>query len=107
MLRQAYFYFAMRQDDEAYRREKIATDVYNQYTVLFKGEEQRLGLPPLSRMKYLSISDFLADSAYPESLRRSLIARIRLERPELAEQLEAEQKKFLEEQQNQQQTNRP
>jgi hypothetical protein len=107
MLREAYFYFAMRQDDEAYHREKIATEVYNQYEILFKDETHRIGLPPLSRMKYLSITDFLSDSAYPESLRRSLIARIRLERPELAQQLENEQKKFFEEQQNQQQTNQP
>jgi hypothetical protein len=107
MLREAYFYFAIRQDDEAYHREKIATEVYNQYSTLFKGEEQRLGLPPLSRMKYLAISDFLADSAYPESLKRSLIARIQLERPELYKELENEQNKFSEEQQNQQQTKRP
>lgn len=105
MLREAYFYFAMRQDNEAYRREKIAADIYNQYEILFRGEEHRTSLPPLSRMKFLAITDFIADPRYPESLRMSLIERIRLERPELAEQLEAEQQKFFEEQENQQQTN--
>jgi hypothetical protein len=107
MLREAYFYFAMRQDDEAYRREKIATDVYNQYAILFKDEQSRVGLPRLSRMKFLSLTDFLADSRYPESLRQSLVARIRLERPDLAKELDNEQEKFFEEKQNQQQSNQP
>jgi len=115
MLREAYFYYAMRDDDEAYRREQIAAQVHKQYTTMYKGEEHRVDLPPMSRLKYLSIIDFLSDSLYPVSLRQSLAARIRLERPDLAEQLENEEKKILEEQQtsassvepNQQQTNQP
>ncbi len=115
MLRNAYFYYAMRDDDEAYRREKIATEVHKQYTAMFKDEQFRVGLPSLSRMKYLSLIDFLNDSRYPESLRQSLRARIQLERPALDEQLDNEEKKYLEEQQtsassvgpNQQQTNQP
>jgi hypothetical protein len=107
MLRNAYFYYAMRDDDEAYRREKIAAEVHKQYTAMFKDEQFRVGLPSLSRMKYLSLIDFLNDSRYPGSLRQSLRARIQLERPALAEQLDNEEKKYLEEQQNQQQTNQP
>ncbi len=107
ILLEAYFYFSMREDDEAYKREKIATEIYKQYEILFKGEKHRVGLPPISRMKYLSLIDFLRDLRYPESLRMSLVARIQLERPDLAEQLENEQKKYFEEEQNQQQTNRP
>jgi hypothetical protein len=115
MLREAYFYYAMRDDDEAYRREQIAAQVHKQYTTMYKGEEHRINLPSMSRLKYLSLIDFLSDTLYPLSLRQSLAARIRLERPDLAEQLENEEEKYLQEQQtsvgpvepNQQQTNQP
>ena len=107
MLREAYFYYAMREDDEAYRREQIAVEVHKRYSKLFEGEEHRIGLPPLGRLKYTALIDFLNDSLYPPSLRQALAARIRIERPDLSKQLEKEEKKVLEELERQQQTEQP
>ena len=46
-------------------------------------------------LKYLALIDFLSDQQYPLSLRLSLRARIRLENPELSEQLEKVEEQFL------------
>ena len=107
MLREAYFYYAMREDDEAYRREQIAVEVHKRYSTLFAGEEHRIDLPPLGRLKYLALIDFLRDSLFPPSLRQRLAARIRIERPDLSKQLEKEETKVLEELERQQQTEQP
>ena len=111
LLQNAYFYYAMRDDDEAYRREQMAAEVHKQYLELFRDEQHRVGLQSLSRMKYFAVMDFINDQRFPESLRNSLKARIRLERPELSEMLEKEESKFMQEQTpaepNQPTTNRP
>jgi hypothetical protein len=107
MLREAYFYYAMHEDDEAYKREKIAVEIHKRYSKMFEGEEHRIGLPPLSRLKYMALIDFLRDSLFPPSLRQALAARIRIERPDLSKQLEKEEKKVLEELERQQQTEQP
>ena len=107
MLREAYFYYAMHEDDEAYKREKIAVEIHKRYSKMFEGEEHRIGLPPLSRLKYMALIDFLRDSLFPPSLRQRLAARIRIERPDLSKQLEKEEKKVLEELERQQQTEQP
>jgi hypothetical protein len=107
MLRDAYFYFAMRDDDEAYRREKMAAEVRDQCNAYYKGEEHRVGLPPMSRIRYLALVDFLNDPLYPESLRKTLEARIQLERPELWTTLENERKRAEEKNQSQEQAAQP
>lgn len=107
MFRDAYFYYAMRDDDEAYRQEKMATEVHARYNAMFKGEEHRITLPPINRLKYLAVWDFLNDPLYPVSLRMSLRARIQLERPELSTILENEEKKVTQEDQSQGQGGQP
>jgi hypothetical protein len=107
MLRDAYFYYAMREDDEAYGREKMAAEVHDRCNAIYKGEEHRVSLPPINRLKYLALWDFLNDPLYPVSLRMSLRARIQLERPELSATLENEEKQVIQENQSQGQTGQP
>lgn len=104
MLREAYFRYALHDDDEAFGREKMAEEVYNYYQGAYL-DENRIDLPDLKLLRYLALIDFLNDQRYPLNLRLSLRGRIRVERPELAEQLEHQeeklQKQFEEKEQSQ------
>lgn len=94
LLRESYFRYALREDDEAFGREKMAEEVYR-----VKKEQtsdtERLQLPDLGMLRYLALMDFLNDEAYPLDLRQALRTRIRIERPALAEQLEQQEKALL------------
>jgi hypothetical protein len=104
MLREAYFRYALHDDDEAFGREKMAKEVHNYYQTAYL-DENRIDLPDLKLLRYLALIDFLNDRRYPLNLRLSLRGRIRVERPELAEQLERQeeklQKQFEEKEQSQ------
>ncbi len=103
MLRESYFKYAMHEDDEASGLEKMAEEVRRIYMASFKGEEHRIGMPEFSMLRYLALFDFLNDPAYPPTLRFALRSRIRLERPELSELLEKQEKIYLQAEQQQQQ----
>ncbi|MFA5238531.1 MAG: hypothetical protein WC476_02310 [Phycisphaerae bacterium] len=94
MLRESYFRYAMHDDDEAFGREKMAKEVYDHYRSRYTGED-RVGLPDLTLLRYLALVDFLNDQAYPPNMRLALYNRIKLERPELAEQLKKQEEQFL------------
>ena len=98
MLMESYFRYAVRDDDEASGREELAKEIYDHYQSLFsdEGSKGRINLLPFPVLRYLALRDFLNDPQYPLEFRRSLLARIKLERPELAEQLEQEEAKQLE-----------
>jgi hypothetical protein len=96
LLRESYFYYAMRDDDEAAGRENLAREVYNFYMDV-ESEEFRIDLPPLPRLRYLALIDFLNDQQYLPSIRMALRNRIQIERPDLFEQLMEEEKKLREE----------
>jgi hypothetical protein len=96
ILRESYFYYAMRQDNEAFEREKMAKDVCDIYQSLHPSDDSRIDLPDLRVLRYLALLDFLNDEQYPPELRRNLIGRIKIERPKLAEQLEQQEKKLFE-----------
>jgi hypothetical protein len=83
LLRQGYFLYAIRDDDGAFGNES--------------------DLPAFALLKYLALRDFLDDQQYPMSLRRGLLARIKIERPKLYEEL-MEQEEKLREQSQQGQT---
>jgi hypothetical protein len=87
MLRESYFRYAIHEDDEAFGREKMAEEVYKNYQQRFSDEQGRIGLPDLKLLRYLALIDFLNDQQYPPTLQRSLLGRIKVERPELMEQL--------------------
>ena len=96
LLREGYFRYAMRDDDEAAGREKMANDVHRHYQTSYR-DENRIDLPDFRLLRYSALMDFLNDRQYPVNLRRSLIARIRIEKPRLAEQFEQIEKKMLRE----------
>jgi len=93
MLRESYFRYAMRDDDTADAREKMAKEAYDRYHDMYK-DENRIDLPDFKLLKYLSLLDFLNDRRYPFSMRLSLRNRIKLERPDIARQLEQQEQKF-------------
>jgi len=96
MLRESYFRYAMRDDDEAFGREKMAKEVHDHYQSAYS-DENRIDLPDFKLLRYLALLDFLNDQQYPINLRRNLLGRIKIERPELAEQLKQEEEKLLKE----------
>jgi len=95
MLIESYFRYAMRDDDEAFAREKMAREIYDRYQPDMR-DESRIDLPDFALLRYLSLVDFLNDQQYPLDLRLSLRGRIKLERPDLAAQLERQEEKTLE-----------
>jgi len=81
-LRDAYFSFAIRADDEAFGKEKWAKEVYDLYQAKFSDEEWlRLDLPSFEMIRLMAFLDFMRDRFFPENLRNSLLARIKVERP--------------------------
>lgn len=102
MLREAYFRYAVRDDDEAFGREKMAEEIHKQYQSMYT-DENRIDLPDFKLLKYLALMDFLNDHHYLD-LRESLLARIKIERPDLAEQLQKAQQKILEQMKESEQT---
>jgi hypothetical protein len=102
MLQESYFRYAMRDDDEAFGREKIAKEVYDYYQAS-SGDEYRVSLPEFKLMKYLALMDFFYDEQYPPDLKNGLLGRIKVERPELYEQLKQQADQFEQQQQQQQQ----
>ncbi|MGA2094543.1 MAG: hypothetical protein ABSH16_14260, partial [Sedimentisphaerales bacterium] len=86
MLSEAYFRYAVRDDDEAFAREKMAEDTYKLYNEKYS-DEQRLRIPEFKVLRYNALQDFLSDRQYPVVMRQNLLGRIKVERPELADQL--------------------
>jgi len=102
LLRESYFRYAVRDDDEAFGIEKMAVEVYEYYHKKYS-DENRIDLPELGVMRYTALLDFLNDAQYPVDLRIALRERIKIERPALSKQLEMQEKKMLEEARNSQQ----
>jgi len=50
-------------------------------------DDIRLDLPGFELMRYFALGDFFSDEQYPLSMRQSLITRIELERPDIAQRL--------------------
>ena len=98
-LREAYFRFAVYDDDEAFGNESWAKEIYNIYVPLFADEAEagikRLDLPSFEMLRYLALRGFLEDPFYPERMRNNLRARIANERPDLLEKLESQEGEYL------------
>lgn len=93
MLRESYYLYAIRDDDGSYNSEKMAKQVYDYYQSKYS-DENRIDLPDFKLLRYLALLDFLNDRQYPSYLKESLLGRIRIEKPELFRQLEAEREKL-------------
>ncbi|MHC4123091.1 MAG: hypothetical protein ACYSSI_05900 [Planctomycetota bacterium] len=90
MLRESYFRYALRDDDEAFGREEMAKEAHNLYQSMYN-DENRINLPDFKLLRYFALIDFLNDGQYPLPLRISLRNRIRVERPDLAKELEKQE----------------
>ncbi|MHC4076068.1 MAG: hypothetical protein ACYSRZ_06600 [Planctomycetota bacterium] len=98
ILRESYFRYALRDDDEAYNSEKFAKEIYDYYQTSHS-DENRINLPDFKLIRYFALIDFFNDRQYPPVLRSSLLRRIEIERPALAEQLKQQEKKVIEQSQ--------
>ena len=97
-LREGYFRYAIREDDEAYGREKLSEEVYQMYQKEFGDDEMhRLDLPDFQLMRYWALLGFINDPFYPEYLRKNLLARIKIERPSLYEKLSQQEGTMMQE----------
>ncbi len=83
---EAYFRFAVHDDDEAAGRERWARDVYDLYQTE-TADGARTGLPPFEFMRYMALRTFMEDPFYPDHLKRRLENRIKVERPDLFDKL--------------------
>jgi len=92
MLRETYYLYAIRDDNESFSSEKMAKQVYDYYQSKYS-DENRIDLPDFKLLRYFALFDFLNDRQYPPYLKESLLSRIRIEKPELFRQLEAELRK--------------
>jgi len=102
LLSESYFLFAMRQDNDASNREQMAEEIYNIYIQEYQDEQHRLGLPSMNKLRYIALMDFLTSPFYPDELKNSLMARIRIEKPELEKKLMEQGKLFMKEAKKQQ-----
>lgn len=100
-LREAYFRYAVHDDDQAFGREKFAKKVYTRYQADFGGleygeaEAVRTGIPAFDVLKYRAFVDFLNDPFYPEEMRSRLVGRMEVERPDVLEKLQRQHEGFL------------
>ncbi|MHC4284292.1 MAG: hypothetical protein ACYSWZ_15165 [Planctomycetota bacterium] len=86
LLREAYFRYAVHDDNEAFAREKMAEEALEIYKEKF-ADVKRVKLPDFPRLRYLALRDFLDDWQYPPNLRSNLLGRIKIERPDLYKKL--------------------
>jgi len=103
LLRESYFRYAVRDDDESYGREKMAREVFEHYRRIYS-DENRIDLPDFKLMRYTALLDFLNDGQYSMDLRLALRSRIKVERPDLAAQLEKQEERMLSQSQKTQQS---
>ena len=94
MLKEAYFKYAVGDDDMSSAREAMAKAVSDYYLKTYGVEDvDRAMLADFPRLRYMALMDFLDDEYYPINLRQSLLARIQNDRPELYQKLEKEKDK--------------
>jgi hypothetical protein len=92
-LREAYFRYAVRDDNEAAGLEKWVKEIYDAYQREY-ADGTRTALPDFDLMRYLALRGFMMDEFYPDHLKTRLLARIRIERPELYEKLTSQEVEF-------------
>jgi hypothetical protein len=92
-LKEAYFRFAVHDDDEAAGRERWARDVYDLYQT-GTADGVRTGLPPFEIMRHMALRAFMEDPFYPDHLKLRLMGRIKVERPDLFDKLMQQEEAF-------------
>jgi len=86
-LAESYYHYALRSDDLAAAREQVAQKIYDYYMAKFR-PENRIDLPDMRELRYFALGLFLNNEVYPPYVRQRLLARIRVERPDIYKQLE-------------------
>ncbi len=97
LLREAYFRYAVHDDNEAFSREKWAEEAYQIYVGKFP-DVDRVKLLEFPQLRYLALRDFLDDWQYPPNLRRNLLGRIKIERPDLYKKLKLQEEILIKQQ---------
>jgi len=92
-LAEAYFRFAVHDDDEAVGRERWAREVYDLYQTE-TADGVRTGLPQFEVMRYMALRTFMEDPFYPDHLKMRLMGRIKVERPDLFDKLMKQDEAF-------------
>ena len=92
-LREAYFRFAVHDDNEASGLERWAQEVYDLYQTE-TADGTRTGLPPFDFLRYMALRGFMEDYFYPDHLKLRLIGRIKVERPDIFEKLMQQEETF-------------
>jgi hypothetical protein len=96
MLREAYFRYGLHDDDTAAGLEKMAQEARRIYQKEDRDDAiGRVSLADFKLLRYFALVDFLNDRQYPLDLRRNLIGRIKIERPELFKQLEQQREEMF------------
>jgi len=103
VLKESYYLYAIRDDAAAFGREELAKQIHNHYTTLYPGGS-RIDLPELKMLRYFAIDSFFADGQFSPYLKKSLLGRIEVERPDFLKQLRQLQQQSNEQQQEAQQT---
>jgi hypothetical protein len=67
ILKEAWYYYAIQDDDAVAGREKEARDIYDYYQS--QHEEVRVALPDFDKLKFTSMQDFRTDTQFPEYIR--------------------------------------
>ena len=87
LLRESFFLYAIGDDETSAGRENLAKEIHDHYQKKYL-DENRIDLPDFKVLQYLALRDFLEDLQFVPNLRLSLLARIEIERPELAKKLQ-------------------
>lgn len=87
LLGESYYLYAIRSDGEAAGREKLAQDIHDYYTRQYS-DGNRIDLPEMKWLRYAALISFLDNQLHPPYLKDNLLARIRIEKPELYQQLQ-------------------
>ena len=87
LLRESFFLYAIGDDENSYGSENLAKEIHTYYQNKYL-DENRIDLPDFTVLQYLALRDFLDDWQFVPNLRLNLLARIEIERPELAEKLQ-------------------
>ncbi len=86
LLRRSYFLYAIREDEAAAGRESLAKQVHAHYQGKYL-DENRIDLPPFVKLRSSALLFFLEDTQFVPDLKLGLLARIEIERPDVAEKL--------------------
>jgi hypothetical protein len=104
-LREAYFRYALRDDEAAAGLESMSRQAYDVYMEKYGDEKldigvgARLAIPDFKTIRFLAITQFIQDEAWPTELRQALLSRIQVEKPELMKELDDVYQKLMLEQQ--------